>query len=360
MVTNDAARSLSGLPSRLALLKAGYRLVRLFGPEHGIHATGADGEAQGDGIDGLTQLPVISLYARNLKPSAEDLSSADLVLFDIPDVGSRFYTYLWTLTHVMEACAALGKPLLVLDRPNPIGGSLSKCEGPMLNEATCSSFIGRWSIPVRHSCTMGELARYFQKTRLPNLELEVIPCQGWNREQSWLQHPGWLFPTSPAIADIETACVYPGTALWEGVNLHEGRNTPWPFRWFGAPWIDDQWYSTVQAAEWPGLTIQPHSLIPASGKYQNQLCRGGIFHITDERQFRPVTTGIALLQQLAALYPEHLKEAEYPTYANPSGSRHLDLLLGIPRAFEHIVSGEPVDTDCREQWQQAMASSLLY
>jgi uncharacterized protein YbbC (DUF1343 family) len=360
MVTNNAALSLSGIPSRLALLQAGYRIVHLFGPEHGIQITGADGEVQADGIDLLTRLPVTSLYARNLQPSAEDLSAADLVLFDIPDVGSRFYTYLWTLTLVMEACAAQGKPLVVLDRPNPIGGSLWQSEGPMLNEASCSSFIGRWSIPIRHSCTLGELALYFRQTRLPGLELKVIPCRGWNREESWLRHPQWFVPTSPAIVNIETACIYPGTAFWEGLNLHDGRGTPWPFRWFGAPWIDDQFYQAVKGQGWPGLSVEPCSFTPVSGKYQHQLCRGGLLHITDESRFRPVATGIALIQLLAALYPHHLEAAPYPTFANPSGNRHLDLLLGIPGAFARITSGENIKTDCREQWQQSVASSLLY
>src|SRR5690606_8412023 len=146
---------------RKALQDAGFQLVKLFSPEHGLLAVGADGVAQADFVDPLTGLPVVSLYGSKMAPEPQDLESLDAVLFDIPDVGCRFYTYLWTLSYVMEGCARARIPLFVLDRPNPLGGDLSQAEGPMLDEAHCSSFIGRWSIPIRHSCTLGELALYF-------------------------------------------------------------------------------------------------------------------------------------------------------------------------------------------------------
>jgi uncharacterized protein YbbC (DUF1343 family) len=183
MITNDAATTSGGLLSRVALLQAGFGITQLFAPEHGIATTGEDGAPQPNATDAATGLPVTSLYGEKLAPAAADLQELDLLLFDIPDIGCRFYTYLWTMTHLMQACATHHKPLLIADRPNPTGAQLHLAEGPWLNEASCSSFIGRWNIPLRHCCTLGELARYFTATRVPGLELTVIKAPGYQRHQ---------------------------------------------------------------------------------------------------------------------------------------------------------------------------------
>lgn len=235
LVTNNAATTSGGEASRTALLRNGFNLTRLFSPEHGLSTKGADGVAQPGEVDPLTDLQVVSLYGDHFRPSMEELADLDLVLFDIPDAGCRFYTYLWTLTHVMEACAAAGKKLIVLDRPNPLSGDLFKAEGPMLDEKNCASFIGRWNIPVRHSCTLGELALYFNATRVSGLDLEIIKVQHWNRQQT-VDQSGWFFvPTSPAIRDTATIALYPATCFLEGVNVNEGRGTPDDFNLCGAP-----------------------------------------------------------------------------------------------------------------------------
>lgn len=198
MITNEAAQTRDGIASRKALVENGFHITRLFSPEHGLDIQGADGHAMSDGTDILTGLPVISLYGERLAPEATHLNDIDILLFDVPDVGSRFYTYLWTLTHVMEAAAKFQKPLILLDRPNPISGILELAEGPFLDEVN-SSFIGRWEMPIRHSVTFGELALYFNKEKKMGVNLEVIPCKGWNREQF---QPEWelpFVPTSPAI-----------------------------------------------------------------------------------------------------------------------------------------------------------------
>ena len=151
LATNNAATTSSGESSRIALLKADFAIAKLFSPEHGLTAQGEDGAYQNNSTDSLTQLPIISLYSEHLMPTAEDMADIDMVLFDIPDVGCRFYTYLWTMTYVMEACALHNKPLVILDRPNPIGGDIDRAEGPMLDEKNCSSFIGRWDhTDVKH------------------------------------------------------------------------------------------------------------------------------------------------------------------------------------------------------------------
>lgn len=170
LVCNAASVTNYGVATRIALLKKGFKIVRLFTPEHGLNAAGVDGQYQADGIDSKTGVPITSLYGNNFAPKREDFEGVDLVVFDLPDIGCRFYTYLWTMTYIMEACNAFGLPLIIADRPNPIGGDLSQAEGPFLDEQNCSSFIGRWSIPIRHSCTLGELARYFKAKEMPSLQ----------------------------------------------------------------------------------------------------------------------------------------------------------------------------------------------
>ena len=167
MVTNEAATTQSLVPSRLALQK-------LFSPEHGISAKGADGAPMLNGFDELTDLPIVSLYGQKLAPTAEDLADIDLIVFDVPDIGVRFYTYLWTLSYLIESAATQKTPLIILDRPNPISGLMELNEGPLL-DPHCTSFIGRWPMPIRHGCTLGELALYYNTQRNINATLEIIP-----------------------------------------------------------------------------------------------------------------------------------------------------------------------------------------
>jgi uncharacterized protein YbbC (DUF1343 family) len=362
LVTNNAATTSSGEFSRVALLKAGFTVIKLLSPEHGLTTKGEDGAYQSNSIDSLTQIPIISLYGNQLMPTAEDLADIDIVLFDIPDIGCRFYTYLWTLTYVMEACTLYNKPLIILDRPNPIGGDIDKAEGPMLDEKHCSSFIGRWNIPVRHSCTLGELAVYFASTRVKELNLDVIKVQNWNREQS-ASEAGWHFvATSPAIKNEETALLYPGMGLLEGINVNEGRGTNSPFKIMGAPWIDAQRLNeTFNNLQLPGIKSIAYSYVPESGMYANESCNGLLFSITDSNNFRPVKTGLRLLHLIASLYPEHYKERLYKTVANPSGGSHLDKLTGVYRSFEKIKNGELIDTTLQpKEWKEKIQPYLLY
>ncbi|MBS1604522.1 MAG: DUF1343 domain-containing protein [Bacteroidetes bacterium] len=340
MVTNNAATTAAFRSSRLALLEAGFGLTKLLSPEHGLLATGADGHAMLDGYDELTGLPVVSLYGDRLAPGQEDLADIDVVLFDIPDIGCRFYTYLWTLTHVMEACARWGRPLVIADRPNPLSGRLTLAEGPGLDEKHCSSFIGRWELPIRHSCTIGELSRYFNTTKKIGCSLDVVPCQAWRRDSFY---PDWrrsFVPLSPAIPDFESALFYPGLCLFEATNLSEGRGTATPFRVVGAPWLEG---TTVAAAFnkqlGDAVAARPVEFTPAEGKYAGRLCKGVMLHVRDAQNFRPVETGWLLLALIRDLYPDSFAWAPYPTHVNPAGRRHLDLLLGIPGAETIFASG---------------------
>lgn len=362
LLTNNAATNCRAHSSRLALQQAGFNIARLFSPEHGLSARGEDGAKQLNHTDPLTQLPVVSLYGDNLSPPAADLADIDMLLFDIPDVGCRFYTYLWTMTLAMEACAACKIPMLVLDRPNPAGGRLQLAEGPWLDEINCSSFIGRWNIPVRHSCTLGELANFFAATRIKNLDLRIIKVQQWNRQQTAIS-AGWHFtPTSPAITDAATALLYPGMGLLEGILVNEGRGTAAPFKRMGAPWMDgNKMREAFHQLALPGVTASAIKYIPSDGMYAGELCRGLQFAVTDEDSFTPVKTTMLLMQIMLNLYPDACRQRLYPTVANPTGTGHLDKLTGVKDSFEKLKSGELLPmTDVQQQWADIITPFLLY
>jgi uncharacterized protein YbbC (DUF1343 family) len=361
LVTNNAAITSCGELSRVALLKAGFKITGLFSPEHGLNAKGADGELQENIKDDITGLPVISLYGEKLIPKEYDLNDIDCIVFDIPDVGTRFYTYLWTLTYVMEACAAFNKPLLIADRPDPLGGNLELTEGPMLDETNCSSFIGRWNIPIRHSCTYGELANYFSVSKKINADISVIKIENWNRDKK--AGDEWSFiPTSPAIADIETAMLYPGMGLIEGINVNEGRGTETPFKIVGAPWINPQ----VLLNEFSRLSLQgvkagSIDYTPADSVYANEICHGLKLMITDTDKFKPVLTGLELIKLIQNLFSDKCEERLYKTVANPTGKNHLDKLTGVFNSFGKIKSGGLLQQYYTTgNWKEDIRPYLLY
>ena len=362
LVTNNAATTSDGELSRLALLKEGFSIVKLFSPEHGLDARGADGSFQDNITDKLTGLPVRSLYGESLAPAENDLADMDIIVFDIPDVGSRFYTYLWTMTHALEACSAFSKPLIILDRPNPIGGNLELAEGPMLDEENCSSFIGRWNIPIRHSCTLGELAGYFVNTKRLEIDLTVIKVENWNRNET-APNNNWNFiPTSPAIKNIETALIYPGMGLMEGINVNEGRGTDFPFKIIGAPWINsEKLVQNFQSLSLPGISGQEYSYPATDSLYKNEFCKGMKLVLKDTKVLKPVLTGLEMIRLLSSLFPESCHEKRYPTRANPTGENHLDKLTGVLHSFEKIKSGEIMEEYKKgEGWKEKITPFLLY
>ena len=357
IVTNNAAFTSARILSRLVLVEKGFNLIKIFSPEHGISVKGADGSHQKDSIDIKTSLPVISLYGDRLMPTEEDLKNTDIVLFDIPDVGCRFYTYLWTMTYVMEACAKYNKPLIILDRPNPIGGNWEMAEGPMLDETNCSSFIGRWSIPIRHCCTLGELANYFSNKKIKGLDLKIIQVKNWDRDQI----ANDFYPTSPAIQNITTALVYPGMGILEGINVNEGRGTDKPFMQFGAPWIiAEELQMVLKNKNIPDIDLKSCSYTPADSLYKNETCYGLELNLTDVNKFRPFAFAIDLISILFKLYPHQVKERAYVTNVNPTGGGHLDKLLGVKNAFELLKWGKTIQTDISQTWLSEITSCLLY
>lgn len=294
-----------------ALLKAGVEVTALFGPEHGIRGAAPAGKKLADSVDVATGIPVFSLYGKRTKPSPEMLARVDILLFDIQDVGARYYTYAGTMAFAMEAAAQNGKRFMVLDRPNPIGGTL--IEGPVL-DLGLRSLIGMFPVPIRHGLTMGELARmivgegWIEDTRLP---LEVVAMEGWKRSD-WFDRTGlrWT-PPSPNMVSLATATVYPGACLFEATNLSEGRGTPKPFETVGAPWMEGaRAADSLNALRLPGVRFLATSFTPEAGpaaganpKHRGKPCGGVTIEVTDRDAFRPVLTGLAMIRTFARLWP---------------------------------------------------------
>lgn len=363
MLTNDLALTSQLTRGRASLADAGWSLDLLFGPEHGLDGRAREGELVSGGVDRVTGIPVRSLYGADVRPAPEDLSGLDVVLVDLPDVGARFYTYIWTMSHMLEACADAGVSVVVLDRPNPLGGRLDQAEGPMLDEAA-QSLVGRWSMPIRHGLTIGELARHWVRTRGIDVELDVVAVDGWERTQTAIgrQELTWM-PPSLNLPSAATTLLYPGTCLAEGVNVSEGRSTAVPFRVIGAPFIDAEDYAwAVSALELPGLAASPYGFTPLVRDHAGQACEGVILHVTDAEALRPVHTGVRLLSLLAELYPDSLVERSLVPMPGESDWSPLEKLFGVHGAFAQIVAGQWNDPASLAvpRWAAAVEADLLY
>lgn len=352
LLTNDAARlsRSTSVRSRAALLEAGVPLRRLFSPEHGLTAAAADGSAVANSIDPATGLEVVSLYGERFAPPVDALRDLDALLVDLPDAGARFYTYAWTMTHAIDACATSGTPVLVLDRPNPIGGELACAEGPLL-EPGLESMMGRFAIPVRHSLTIGELARLWQRERAPAARVDVVAMEGWRRVMHWPDTGLEFVPMSPAMPSCETALFYPGTSLFEATNVSVGRESPAPFRRLSARWLAAE--RVVAALR--GDDRAAGADVVADGSVL-------LLSASEPRRVRPVALGVALLEAIGATHPREFEWRPYPTAANPSGRDHLDRLVGTPRVREAIDAGRRVPDHvlATGDWDTRAGPILLY
>lgn len=350
MLTNDAAKTNTGIHSRVALKNAGFNLVQLFSPEHGMNAIGVDGALMKDGIDEITGLPIISLYGDKFMPTKADVADIDIMLFDIPDAGTRFYTYLWSMTYWIEAAAKYNKQVVILDRPNPLGGSISMSEGPMLAE-NLSSFIGRFNMPIKHQCSFGELANYFNSSKYWNAQLTVIKVEGWNRAQLFYDwNIRWSNP-SPALQNIEAALLYPGLCFFEATNVSVGRGTKYSFEWIGASWLNVIAIKMVcQNILGEGIKIENlnQSIIIDALKVEMNGIR---IKVIEPQYYDAVLNGLLLLKIIKDIHPKEFKWMPYPTNANPTGNNHLSLLLGIPNA--EAIFELPL-----QPWLQQMTMSL--
>lgn len=362
MLTNDLALTSDLVRGREALAASGWDFALLFGPEHGLSGRAREGEHVGDLTDPVTSVAVRSLYGDAVRPTAADLAGLDAVLVDLPDVGARFYTYIWTMSHLLEACADAGVAVVVLDRPNPLGGRLDRAEGPMLDEGG-QSLVGRWTMPIRHGLTIGELARHWVRTRRIDVELEVVEVAGLTRDRAIGGGEGTWMPPSPNLPSPTTTLLYPGTCLAEGVNVSEGRSTAVPFRVLAAPFIDGEGYAAaVNAAGLPGLAAVPYGFTPLVRDHAGEACEGVILHVTDAEALRPVHAGVRLLSLLEQLHPGALVERSLVPMPGESDWSPLEKLFGVRGAFAQITRGE-WDDPARlavPDWPDAVAPDLLY
>ena len=308
LITNVTGRCRDGRRTIDALHGAeGVELVRLFSPEHGLFAR-LEGDVA-DGRDEATGLPVFSLYGDTRRPTPEMLEGLDAVVFDIQDIGVRYYTYISTLGLAMEACGEAGVSVVVLDRPNPITGR--RVEGPIIDPDR-QSFIGWRPLPVTHGMTVGELARMFRAEwgGIP-CELEVVPMEGWTRGMWWEQTGvRWINP-SPNMRNPDQAVLYPCTGLLEGANLSVGRGTDEPFELFGAPWIDGpRLCDALRAAALPGLEFTPIEFTPDASKFKDEPCQGVHVTVTDREALRPVASGLAIMWHLDRLFGRAFEAAD--------------------------------------------------
>ncbi|ATO26745.1 hypothetical protein RA13_00740 [Bacillus atrophaeus] len=278
------------------------QLTTLYGPEHGVRGDAQAGDEVASYIDEKTGLPVYSLYGKTKKPTPEMLKNVDVLIFDIQDVGTRFYTYIYTMAYAMEAAKENGIPFIVLDRPNPQGGQ--QVEGPVL-EPGYSSFVGLYPIPLKHGMTIGELALLFNKEFKINADLTVVKMKRWKRKMNF-EDTGLPFVLpSPNMPTIDSTFVYPATGLIEGTNVSEGRGTTKPFEFIGAPYMKStQLEEKLNSLGLPGVTFRAASYIPTFSKHQGKLCHGVQIYVTDRKKFEAVKTGLSLIKTIHDLYPD--------------------------------------------------------
>lgn len=308
-------------------------LTALYAPEHGIRGDAKEGEKFETTVDEITNLPVHSLYGETRKPTEEMLEDIDIMIFDIQDIGSRYYTYIYTMAYVMEACAEYGKKVIVLDRPNPISGI--KREGNLVDE-NYASFVGLLPIPNRHGLTIGELALLFKNEFGYDCDLMVVPLEGWNRSMYYDETDFFWIPPSPNTTSIDMCILYAGTCLFEGTNVSEGRGTTQPFEIVGAPYINGfELANQFNKRSLNGVAARPVFFKPTYQKYKDEECQGVQLHITNRDTIEPLKTGIALIEDIARLYPESFEFRE----ETPSGKSFFDLLAGNKTLRKQILDG---------------------
>ncbi|MDQ3406335.1 MAG: DUF1343 domain-containing protein [Actinomycetota bacterium] len=325
-----------------SMVAAGVRPVAVFGPEHGFRGTAQAGGSEGDYLDPRSQVPVYDAYGATAQKLAGLFTKAgvDTVVFDIADVGSRFYTYIWTMYTAMQAAVTADAAFIVLDRPNPIGG---EAFGPVLDPAYASG-VGRKAIVQQHGMTVGELARFFDAEFLPAdtggkrlRSLEVIQVQDWRRDTLFSETGlSWVLP-SPNVPTSDTALAYPGTCLFEGTRFSEGRGTTRPFEIIGAPNLDWRWAEQLNALDLPGVRFRENYFVPTFGKFVAVACGGVQVHITDELRFEAIRTAVSMLVVSKQVYPDKFAWRPDNYIDKLSGSDRLRRMVDAGAGVEEIV-----------------------
>ena len=318
------------------LIKNGINLVALFGPEHGIWGAAPDGIPVKDTIDPRFNIPVYSLYGKTKRPTSDMLSGIDVIIYDIQDVGLRFYTYIYSLAYMMEECGKRGIKVIIFDRPNPLSGKIS---GPIVKDKKFSSFVGGYDLTLRYGLTIGEIGRYYNDNFKMGVELEVIPMEGWNHNM-YYDETGLLWNTpSPAIPCFENALLYSGMCLFEGTNISLGRGTSHPFKYIGAPWIDARnLIKKIKESNYRGLSVRERDFMPYSSRYKNKICHGIELFVTDKRNIEPIEIAIDLISTIRSMHKEMFKWDT--AYHEAKGRHHFDLLMGSDIYRKEIEKGK--------------------
>jgi len=366
LLSNQASVCSDLEPARLALARKVGAPELLLAPEHGLDGIAQDMESVGDDLDPLTGVRVRSLYrdsALSLAPCAEDLEGIDVVVVDLQDIGCRYYTFAATMDGLMRVAEAAGIEVLVLDRPNPLGGIHR--EGGLV-AAGFESFVSGIPVPIRHGLSLGEIALLLQAQRYPELELSVIPCRGWTREL-FSPETGlpWVAP-SPNMPQFETAVIYPGLCLIEATNLSEGRGTTRPFHLVGAPWLRvRETLLRLRDLDPPGIAFRPARFRPEFQKFASEICNGIEIHVREARRVDALSLGLELLRILRDLHPEHFSwRAE--AYEFIEDIPAIDLLTGSAEARKIIETGgsfEPLFARWeseRRRFEEGLERRLLY
>jgi uncharacterized protein YbbC (DUF1343 family) len=333
------------------LAAPGVTLAALFGPQHGFHADVQDNMIESPhGRDPARGIPVYSLYSDTREPTPEMLAGLDVLVIDLQDVGTRVYTFVYTMANCLRAARRAGLPVIVCDRPNPIGGAA--VQGPVL-EPGFESFVGQFPIPLRHGLTIGELARLFNDHFGLGADLDIVAMQGWSREQ-YFDETGlpWVMP-SPNMPTLDTAIVYPGAVLFEGTLVSEGRGTTRPFEIVGAPWVRaERLAARLEAYDLPGVHFRPVWFEPTFHKHAGQTCGGCQVHVTDRRAFDPVAAAVALMREIRAEDPSRFAWRQ-PPYEYETEKMPIDILSGSSTLRLQIEAGADLDT-MRASWQPGL------
>jgi len=337
--------------SRLAA-SADYRLAAIFGPQHGYRSDLQDNmiESPHD-KDPRCDVPIFSLYSETREPTPEMLALIDVLVIDLQDVGARIYTFIYTMANCLRAAARAGVPVIVCDRPNPIGGL--QVEGPML-EPGYESFVGQFPIPMRHGMTVAELGRLFNEHFRLGAELEIVPMQGWSREMYWdATGLPWVLP-SPNMPTLDSAIVYPGTVLFEGTMLSEGRGTTRPFELIGAPWLDSEPLAArMNRVGLSGVYFREATFEPTFQKHARATCGGCQIHVISRQEFEPVKAGVSLMRECYGSAPSRFKWRE-PPYEYEHDKMPIDILAGSPRLREQIEQQVPIE-EIAGSWSPGVA-----
>ena len=326
-----------------------FKIKAVFGPQHGLWGHTQDNMIEWEGEkDSRFHFKVYSLYGKNREIPPQWLEGIDTIIFDIQDVGARYYTFIWTLANIMKSIECAAIELIIADRPNPINAE--SIEGPVLEEEY-SSFVGLHPFPIRHGMTIGEIGKFFQKHFYKNVNLNVIPMKNYKREYYYEQTGlPWVLP-SPNMPTLDTAVVYPGMCLLEGTNLSEGRGTTRPFEIFGAPFINGmQLCEYMNNCNFPGVYFRFHAFMPVFNKFMGKYCEGAQIHVTNRLKFKPFLTALKILQVIIQWYPDDFKWKS-PPYEYEYEKLPIDILLGNGRLRQQIENNVSVEK-LEENWRK--------